>query len=376
MYTGAADRAPVYLAVADESSAEFNEDLSALHGPTLLAQSRYVSDGIKYILSKYRPGTKIIVMGHSMGGTVAMSLLPSPHISAVITMSTPHTLPPARFDKRIERIFAASREAGTNDSTPVLSICGGATDLMVPSESCVLPRSSSSDTGFRKTIFTSGMDGVWSGVDHQSMVWCHQVRWRVARAALEIGSTRSPQEAARVLDSWFRTEASVNISSSSELVDLKGIAHTYVDEGKVLSLRPPAQETSAYIFSVSSADDAEFTLFASGVSVAGVGPQKPSWATVDVLSCTETAQTLVLECSRVQPTSLRVLGFPRWGRPFPVPNEGVDESEGVIAFRARLSSARRRIVVKTELGWSDAWVTASLDRLHRVASLAYRELAV
>ncbi|KZW04344.1 PGAP1-domain-containing protein [Exidia glandulosa HHB12029] len=369
---------PKAVEALDVYTAEFNEDLSAFHGPTLLAQSQYVSDAIKYILSKYRPGTKILVMGHSMGGTVAMSLLPSSDISAVITMSTPHTLPPARFDKRIERIFAASMKAGKNDSTPVLSICGGATDLMIPSESCILPPSSGADTGFRKTIFTSGMDGVWSGVGHQSMVWCHQVRWRVARAALEIGATQTPQAAARVLDTWFRNEASVSVSSSSDLLDLKGVAHSHVEERTLLVLRPPQQETSAYIFKAPSEGNIEFTLLASGASVAGVGPQKPSWTKIDVLSCVDTPETLVLDCLPVQPTTVRLLAMPKWGRPFPAPKEGADESEGVVVFRASLSaevlsSTRRQIVLKTDLGWSEAWVVAKMDTVAPVKTLSYRK---
>jgi glycosylphosphatidylinositol deacylase len=60
---------------------EFNEDLSALHGSTLESQISYTSHAISYILSLYPPNTKIIVMGHSMGGIVAASLLSHPKIS-------------------------------------------------------------------------------------------------------------------------------------------------------------------------------------------------------------------------------------------------------------------------------------------------------
>ncbi|GAW00800.1 PGAP1-domain-containing protein [Lentinula edodes] len=90
----------------DFFAADFNEDLSAFHGPTLKAQIEYCARAISYILSLYPPNTSIIIMGHSMGGIVATSLLPSKDISSIITMSTPHTLPPARFDQRVDEIYA------------------------------------------------------------------------------------------------------------------------------------------------------------------------------------------------------------------------------------------------------------------------------
>ena len=159
---------------------EFNEDLSAFHGSTLNAQTRYTSRAIDYILSLYPTGTSIVVMAHSMGGVVATSLLPHANVSAIITMSTPHIVPPARFDRRIDRIYSANFRTLTNDPTPMVSICGGATDAMVPSESCILPvEDSQFDPPYRHTVFASALEGCWTGVDHLAMVWCDQVRWRV-----------------------------------------------------------------------------------------------------------------------------------------------------------------------------------------------------
>lgn len=142
-----------------------------------------------------------------MGGVVATSLLPHANISAIITMSTPHTLPPARFDRRIERIYEHNRHSLLSDLTPILSLCGGATDLMVPSESCILPPAGVNDNDaepFRRTVFTSALEGSWTGVGHREMVWCHQVRWRVARASLELGAARSASDRGIILDNWLR----------------------------------------------------------------------------------------------------------------------------------------------------------------------------
>nr|GAT45096.1 predicted protein [Mycena chlorophos] len=188
----------------DFYAVEFNEDLSAFHGPTLEAQTTYAARAIDYILSLYPPHTRIILMGHSMGGIVATALLAShsANISAIFTMSTPHTLPPARFDTRVDKIYDLTRGLlAQHTDTPIVSLCGGATDMMIPSESCVLPPGK-----LRRTVFSCALEGAWTGVGHQEMVWCHQVRWRVARAALELGgaAVTTPEARQVVLDRWLR----------------------------------------------------------------------------------------------------------------------------------------------------------------------------
>lgn len=142
-------------------------------------------------------------MGHSMGGIVATSLLPSNRISAILTMSAPHTLPPARFDARVDEIYHANTQTLFSDPTPMVSLCGGATDMMIPSESCILPPIAAGHL-YRKTVFTSALEGAWTGVGHQEMVWCHQVRWRIARAALKLGMANNPKGRGLVLDKWLR----------------------------------------------------------------------------------------------------------------------------------------------------------------------------
>ncbi|KAH7105481.1 PGAP1-domain-containing protein [Auriculariales sp. MPI-PUGE-AT-0066] len=351
----------------DVFTAEFNEDLSALHGPTLVAQSRFVSDAVKFILSHYDPGTQIILMGHSMGGIVAMSLLPSPNISAIITMSTPHSLPPARLDRRIEDIFAASWHATAQSKTPVISICGGATDSMIPSESCYLPNIASDAQAYRRTVFTSGMEGVWTGVGHQSMVWCHQVRWHVARAALLTGGSPPVEEIHATFDRWFRIQATNMTSTKEVTLDLGKMDLQSVTVGEVLRLHPPATENSAFTFKVPASARGtllEFTLLASGATVLGLGALTPGPTEIRILSCT-TADTQQSQCIDLKPTSLRLLPSTRWGHTFPVAKEGAGESEGIVSFRTIISANEmakegRHLVLKVDSGFPRSWILASL----------------
>src|SRR5260370_27290061 len=121
------------------------------------------------MLSLYPRGTAVIVRNNSRGGIVATSLLPPPNISAVITMSTPHEIPPARFDRRIAAIYEHNKAALTMADTPILSLCGGATDLMVPSESCILPEVATMIV-YRRTIFSRALEHCWTAVGHRVMV--------------------------------------------------------------------------------------------------------------------------------------------------------------------------------------------------------------
>jgi GPI inositol-deacylase len=123
----------------------------------------------------------------------------------------PHKIPPVRFDGRIAAIYDHNHAAVATADTPILSLCGGATDLMVPPESCILP-APANESVYRLTVFSSALHGCWTGVGHQVMVWCHQVRWRIARAALELGIASSPMERGFILDRWLHDGRSLPLA--------------------------------------------------------------------------------------------------------------------------------------------------------------------
>ncbi|KAI0701177.1 PGAP1-like protein-domain-containing protein [Cytidiella melzeri] len=345
-----------HLKHLDFYAVEFNEDLSAFHGTTLDLQTSYTSRAVDYILSRYPAGTTVIIMGHSMGGIVATSLLPHPNISAIITMSTPHSLPPARFDRHIERIYARNRRTLISNPTPILSLCGGATDLMIPSESCVLPPLNVNEDGgepFRRTVFTSSLEAAWTGVDHRGMVWCHQVRWRVARAALEIGGGSSPSERGIILDSWipdghivpsgYSIIPSNNIGPSSILqpdqhLVVKNILepHTWF-----LPIIPNKQDPSR---------KRKFVLYVSKANSELTLPMLPFGTVVHTCHAHRSCVPLV-------PTTLKIIPNPSQGALFPLPDQGISENEGVVFFEAEVSFEE------------DAQIAVTLDGSKKIAWL-------
>lgn len=350
---------------------EFNEDLSAFHGSTLESQISYASHSISYILSLYPPNTKIIVMGHSMGGIVAASLLPSNNISAIITMSTPYTLPPARFDARIDKIYDRLLNTLEEDSTPILSLCGGASDMMINSETCILPQPSKGV--YRKTVFTSALEGAWTGVRHDDMVWCHQVRWRVARAALELGLADDLPSRARVLNRWLRDGLSLpaSVSDESAQLDVSDISNVdLLPSGQKLVLKNP--DGSKIVLmpilrnSFAKAPQ-QLTVIVSQGSIPPVSPQNSIPLKVSVFHCIGgTIQSAT--CSALHPETLKLIPSPIPGTVFPVPHEGCDESEGSVLYEARIPYIKgfqntfRWVGIKVDNGDGRGWVVAGLDQ--------------
>lgn len=353
---------------------EFNEDLSAFHGPTLDSQIAYTSAAIEYVLSRYPPNTQIIVMGHSMGGVVGTALLPSKNIKVLITMSTPHTLPPARFDARIEEIYNRNRKALREDETPILSICGGATDMMIPSESCILPGDTTEVGVYRRSVFTSALEGAWTGVGHREMVWCHQVRWRVARAALELGGTQTVEERARVLDQWLRDGSLLppNGDSVRDLSLEEGEYETLSGDLQLVLNRPLGKRT--YLLPIPSAQNEgssqTFVVYVSQGSVLGVSPHHALNLRVSVHVCVEHSTDASVLCNSLAPASLKLLPTPIPGKPFPVPDEGTDESEGIVFFEAELPHGVESWVGVTVDAGNDGrgWVVGGFGQTHNVKS--------
>ena len=292
-----------------------------------------------------------------MGGIVATSLLPHSHISAIITMSTPHTLPPARFDRRIDHIYDINRASLQSDMTPILSLCGGATDLMVPSESCILPQSqdSSREHLYRRTVFSSALEGSWTGVGHREMVWCHQVRWRVARAALELGAASSAAQRGVVLDTWLRDghELPPGIPSLEHTLNLASENIEVLPPDFQLVIRNPPGSKTHLLPIPSSKSNPKFVLYVQGGSIPPTSPHNSLSLRVTPYLCSDAE---AVSCSPLSPQVLKLLPAPIPGSPFPVPGEGTDESEGVVLFVGHVENVTGYVALRVEGGDGRGWV--------------------
>jgi len=325
-------------------------------------------------------------MGHSMGGIVATSLLSSQsqNISTIITMSAPHTLPPARFDSRIDMIYAANqRILDSDDDTPIVSLCGGATDMMIPSESCLLlvraVDEKREEDIYRRTVFTSALEGAWTGVGHREMVWCHQVRWRVARAALELGASATPKGRGVILDKWLRDghalPPAIPESKDDDFSLTDSSTYEILPADINLVLKKP-QSSRTYLLPLSlgpsSSTPHKFVLFVSQGTIPPVSPQNPLPLQVSVHLCTSTSlstpQNVSPRCGSLKPTILKLVPNPLPGQTFPVPHEGSDESEGVVFYEADIplldieaTSTSRWVGVRVEGTDGTGWLVGGFS---------------
>ncbi|KAL5389447.1 GPI inositol deacylase [Paraphaeosphaeria sporulosa] len=239
----------------DFFAVDFNEDFTAFHGQTLLDQAEYLNDAIAFILSLYHTPsrslrdptlpdpTSILIVGHSMGGVVARTMLTMPNyqsnsINTIVTLAAPHARPPVSFDGDIVRTYdginnywrrAYSQEMPANNPlqhVTLISIAGGGLDTIVSSDYSSLASLVPETHGF--TVFTSSIPNAWTGADHLAITWCDQVRKSVVRALYDVIDVAKPTQTIpradrmRAFKRWFLTGLEDNV----EKVLLRGEPET------------------------------------------------------------------------------------------------------------------------------------------------------
>ncbi|KAI7265512.1 GPI inositol-deacylase-like protein [Hortaea werneckii] len=205
----------------DFFTVDFNEELTAFHGQTMLDQAEYLNEAVAYILALYHnphrslrePGLpdpkSVIILGHSMGGIVARTMLRMPNyqdstINTIITLSAPHARAPISFDRDmvstyndINTFWRDSYSTLHPENNPLadvtlVSVAGGGLDTMIPSEYSSLTSLVPDTHGF--TVFTSAIPQVWTGMDHLAIMWCDQFRKALVRAIFDVADARRPTQ--------------------------------------------------------------------------------------------------------------------------------------------------------------------------------------
>ncbi|KAL2137417.1 hypothetical protein VTI74DRAFT_38 [Chaetomium olivicolor] len=259
----------------DFFTVDFNEDITAFHGQTLLDQAEYLNEAIRYILSLYLDPraserdpelpdpTSVIVLGHSMGGIVARTMLIMPNyqtnsINTIITMSAPHARPPVSFDGQIVQTYKdindywrrAYSQQWANDNplwhVTLVSIAGGGLDTVVPSDYASVESLVPDTHGF--TVFTTSIPNVWTSMDHQAILWCDQFRKVIAQTLYDVidvhraAQTKPRAQRMRVFKKRFLTgmeavaEKAGPLSDPTTLLTLDDNSDSIIAEGERLVL--------------------------------------------------------------------------------------------------------------------------------------------
>lgn len=177
---------------------DFNEELVALYGGSLLRQTHFLHESIKAILRLYKhlktPPQSVVLVGHSMGGVVARALFTLPRfntnlVSLIITQASPHQAPVLALDPYLLDFYSAVRQKWVNQANrlrnvTVLSVGGGYRDYQVRSGLTSLP----CPRGERNklSLVVTAVPRTWVSTDHLSIVWCKELVLATVRAFFDL----------------------------------------------------------------------------------------------------------------------------------------------------------------------------------------------
>jgi glycosylphosphatidylinositol deacylase len=212
----AAEAAHYYHDVLRLDKAAVADGKAPFHGQTLLDQAEYLNEAVAFILALYHnpsrslrePGfpepKSVIILGHSMGGVVARTMLRMPNyqehtVNTIVTLSAPHARAPVTFDADMvatyhdintywRKSYLEPPSRNPLADVTLVSVAGGGLDTMIPSESTSLTSLVPDTHGF--TVFTSSIPNVWTGMDHLAIMWCDQFRKALVKAVFDVVDVR------------------------------------------------------------------------------------------------------------------------------------------------------------------------------------------
>mmetsp|Transcript_4333 Transcript_4333/g.27591 ORF Transcript_4333/g.27591 Transcript_4333/m.27591 type:complete len:545 (+) Transcript_4333:1461-3095(+) len=163
----------------------FNEEKSALDGRLLFRELKHALATVRELSGMYpqhgENGSKLIVVGHSMGGVVAQAMLnelnkeQGPWIHALITLASPHAGPPLPWQPAVNRFYAKLDPAVTKESlsrTFFLALAGGYRDALIHEKLVQLGNEQMATT---VALSVERMEGIALSPDHRSILWCNQL---------------------------------------------------------------------------------------------------------------------------------------------------------------------------------------------------------
>lgn len=200
---------------------DFNEELVALYGGSLLRQTHFLHESIKAILRLYKhvktPPQSVVLVGHSMGGVVARALFTLPRfnsslVSLIITQASPHLAPVLALDPYLLDFYSAVRKKWVNQANKlrnvtVLSVGGGYRDYQVRSGLTSLPCPSGDPN--KLALVATAVPRTWVSTDHLSIVWCKELVLATVRAFFDLIDpetrqfTENPENKMAVLNHHF-----------------------------------------------------------------------------------------------------------------------------------------------------------------------------
>ncbi|KAF8383338.1 hypothetical protein PRIPAC_72480, partial [Pristionchus pacificus] len=186
---------------------DFDEEFSFLSGATLIRQREFVVKSIETILNTYSPTgvKKLLLMGHSFGGTILHSLPAHPRadpkwMDLVITLGAPINAPPFKSDFYMEAFYENTMKAWNNrkdelSHITLISYSGGIKDFMVPDHLARNPFKYTKEMGViagtrdSRVLYRPSwsLRDVATDVDHNCLAWCNQLIKHISGLSIRYG---------------------------------------------------------------------------------------------------------------------------------------------------------------------------------------------
>lgn len=177
---------------------DFNEELVALYGGSLLRQTHFLHESIKAILRLYKhlktPPQSVVLVGHSMGGVVARALYTLPRfnpnlVDLIITQASPHLAPVLALDPFLLDFYSTVRQRWVSQAhrlrnVTVVSVGGGYRDYQVRSGLTSLPCPPGDPN--KLSLVATAVPRTWVSTDHLSIVWCKELVLATVRAFFDL----------------------------------------------------------------------------------------------------------------------------------------------------------------------------------------------
>ncbi|KAF9110578.1 GPI inositol deacylase [Mortierella sp. AM989] len=167
-------------------------------------------------------------------------------VNTILTIATPHMVPPLALDytitniyDKIEAFWATGYDVphAALANVSLVSVMGGNQDITVNSDSGNIHHIVPQNHGF--SVFTSSVPHAWVGSDHLSILWCNQVVKQIGAALVEAADARTPYqvkslgERLKIFRNHLLSEDPLSISPNSEVketINLSDVSHSF-EEG-------------------------------------------------------------------------------------------------------------------------------------------------
>ncbi|KAF9929779.1 GPI inositol deacylase [Linnemannia zychae] len=317
----------------DFFTVDLNEEFSAFHGQLLQDQAYYVNEVIAYILSLYAdrndptlpPATSVLLIGHSMGGIVARSIFVTDNymmgsVHAILTLATPHMMPPIALDDKISMAFDKIEDFWANGfQTPhsplanvsLVSIMGGNLDVTVNSDTGNIHHLVPQSHGF--SVFTSSIPHAWVGTDHLSILWCNQIALAIGKALVDVVDAQRAEkvkplgERMKIFRKQFltgvETYKSLEMEHKGQTILLSQFKHDFVEMDKIWAYPPNGYDTQtitphAFIIVLPKTFKSQDTIALLSNHLIGLNSR------LDIFLCKDTAAALSSVPSSTRPQDL------------------------------------------------------------------------